>query len=464
MKDPQQKSFFYVVSFSMFSDVKGPVPIYCYPDSISETTQIEIAMKSVSLLMGEAVYQAGLSNDLKFFGILPFPDLNYIGLTYFFLIPDEEARGKSKAATVTIVVEESNHHFIYDNIHTLRILLDKTRVKLREHHELTDVKRFLDTLRHDIERLNKSSEIFAPRSRINLLFAGLDNSGKSSFLKSIKKEFPSIFADFSRNLDKITAQKPNLSIIPFEWDFGSHGNYRTNYFKNAALYLHDVDLLYYFIDIQDLIRLDESMHYLSEILHTLENFKNSPIIQIILHKYDPDLEKPDHLIQKISNIQSTLLKLHSKWDMKVFLTSSYDSSSIQKCFSYGYSRLSPNTAIFTRHIKKFVRRINGHAAVLLSSNALIIAEFCSDSHWQDFLSDIRLDMLNMVRIGDDKHETSQNYHSLHIDGVQVIFYRILIDSNEFFMIFDSKNDQKKNERSLEKLKKKISPLILSYMG
>ncbi len=464
MKDPQQKSFFHVVSFSMFSDVKGPVPIYCYPDSISEATQIEIAMKSVSLLMGEAVYQAGLSNDLKFFGILPFPDLNYIGLTYFFLIPDEEARGKSKAATVTIVVEESNHHFIYDNIHTLRILLDKTRVKLREHHELIDVKRFLDTLRYDIERLNRGSEIFTPRSRIKLLLAGLDNSGKSSFLKLIKKEFPSIFADFTTIMSNNIQQKPNLSIIPFEWDFGSDGNYRTNYFKNAALYLHDVDLLYYFIDIQDLTRLDESMRYLNEILHTLENFKNSPIIQIVLHKYDPDLEKPDHLTQKISNIQSTLLKLHSKWDMKVFLTSSYDNSSIHKCFSYGYSRLSPNTVMFTRHIKKFVSRINGHTAALLSSNALVVAEYSSNSHWLNLVSDIRLDMLNMFRIGDDMKEKSQNYHSLQIDGVQLIFYRILIDSNEFFMIFDSKNDQKKNERLLEKLKKKISPLIRSYLG
>ncbi|MHA1111318.1 MAG: ADP-ribosylation factor-like protein [Promethearchaeota archaeon] len=464
MKDQRQKSFFHIVSFSMFSDVKGPVPVYCYPDSISETTQVEIAMKSVSLLMGEAVYQTGLSNDLKFFGILPFPDLNYIGLTYFFLIPDVNARGKSKAATVTIVVEESNHHFIYDNIHTLRILLDKTRVKLRKNHEQTDIKRFLDTLRFDITHLHKNSEFSTPRSRMKILCAGFDNSGKSSFLKSIKMEFPELFADSGIQMSPAKEKTPFLSFIPLEWDFGGQGNYRTNYFKNAALYLHDIDLLYYFIDIQDLIRLDESMQYLSEILHTLENFNNSPIIQIVLHKYDPELEKSDQLTQKISSIQSTLLKLHSKWDMKVFLTSSFDASSISKCFSYGFSRLSPNTDKFTRHIKKFVKRLNGHVAVLLSNNALIIAEFCSSSNWHELVDNIRVDMLNMFRTGENNQKISQPYHSLQINGVQLIFYRMLIDSNEFFVVFDSENDKNKNERFVEKLKKGISPLIRSYLG
>ena len=85
MLDTETPPFFHIISFSMFSDVKGPVPVYSYPESISNETQVEIAMKSVSLLMGEAVYQAGLSDDLRYFGILPFPDLNYVGLTYFFL-------------------------------------------------------------------------------------------------------------------------------------------------------------------------------------------------------------------------------------------------------------------------------------------------------------------------------------------------------------------------------------------
>lgn len=463
MEGHNEKSFFHIVSFSMFSDIKGPVPVYCYPDSISETIQVEIAMKSVSLLMGEAVYQAGLSNDLKFFGILPFPDLNYIGLTYFFLIPDETARGKSKAATVTIVVKEADHEFIYNNIHTLRILLDKTRVKLRKHYELTNIRRFLDTLRFDITRLYRHFEVSTPRSRMKIVLAGLDNSGKSSFLESVEKEYPESFADTDISGGKEAESNPILRIIPQEWDFGGQKNYRTNYFKNAAFYLNDVDLLYYFIDTQDLIRLDESMQYLSEILHTLENFKNYPIIQIVLHKYDPKLEKSDQLTKKISNIQSTLLKLYSKWDLKIFLTSIKDCSSISKCFSYGYSRLSPDATRFTKYMKTFVKKLNGNVAVLLSNNGLIIGEYCSNSDWYELVDNIRVDMLDMFRTGEDSPDIPQYYHSLQMDGVQLIFYRIVIDSIEFFILFDSKNDKKKNEKLVKKLKKKVAPLIQSYL-
>ncbi len=463
MEEQTHDTFFHILSFSMFSDVKGPVPVYCYPEALSESTQVEIAMKSVSLLMGEAVYQAGHSDDLKFFGILPFPDLNYIGLTYFFLIPDEQARGKSKAATVTIVVKESHHHFIYDNIHTLRILLDKTRVKLRKHHEIPDIKKTLDALRLDITKIHEEAHETSPHSRLNMVFAGLENSGKSSFLKAIQKDYSDL-NDIPPT--KGTAQMEKdllLDINALEWNFGGQGDYRNNYYKNATLYLNDVDLLFYFIDIQNFDRLEESLRYFSEILHTLDNFKNSPLIHIALHKYDPDLEKTESLDKKISYVQSTLLKLHSKWDLKIFQTSIFDKSSINECFSYGFSRLSPNGSKFANHIEKFVKKLNGHVGVLLTHNALILGEYSSGSDWHELVGNIRTDMLEIFRNGEKSYQISHPYHSLQLNGVHLVFYRISIGSHEFFLLFDSDKEKKKIEKSVNQFKKKITPLIQSYL-
>ncbi len=60
-------------------------------------------------------------------------------------------------------------------------------------------------------------------------------------------------------------------ILPFnalEWDFSDHGDYRTNYVKYATIYINDVDLLYYFIDIQDYDRIEVVAIYYGTISST----------------------------------------------------------------------------------------------------------------------------------------------------------------------------------------------------
>jgi hypothetical protein len=458
----EQNEFFHILSFSMFSDVKGPVPVYCYPQSVEETIQVEIAMKSVSLLMGEAVYQAGLSDDLKYFGILPFPDLNYIGLTYFFLIPDEQARGKSKAATITFVVKETSHDFIYDNIHTLRILLDKARVKLRSNHQYVEIQNILDDLRNKIVKIYQPAHLI-PQSHLKIVFAGLDDSGKTSFLKTVKNEFSELMGISPTVGIARSERELSLGITAVEWDFGGQEPYRDNYFENATVYLNDVDLLFYFIDVQNLERIKESLTYLSRIIHTLENFKRSPLIQIALHKFDPDLEFSPAQKQMIAGIQDTLYKLHSSWDLKIHYTSIFNSSSIKKCFSYGFSRLSPNQSLFTSYLKKFVQKIDGNVAFILTKNTLVLGQYSNNIDHLEYIEDIRNDLYELFRNRDDL-SIPEPFQSIEIDGTTLIFYSFLIESFEFFLLFDSTQNQKKVEKIVKNLKRQISPLIRNYLN
>jgi len=217
-------------------------------------------------------------------------------LTYFFLIPDEHARGKSKAATVTIVVKDSNHHFIYDNIHTLRILLDKTRVKLRKNPELSDVHQILNVLRSDIISIFKSPRYQSIRPKKKIVISGLNNVGKTSFLKIVPKEL-----------------HPDIS--PVEWDHEGNVDYREKFYKNAKRHLQDTNLLIYLIDIQDHNRLNDMLGFLSKTLNTLENFKNFPFVQIVFHKNDPELDSAKNNNQKCNEIQEIIQQLHPNWNM-----------------------------------------------------------------------------------------------------------------------------------------------------
>ncbi len=438
------QEFFHILSFSMFSDVKGPVPVYCYPKSVPESTQVEIAMKSVSLLMGEAIYQAGLSNDLKYFGILPFPDLNYIGLTYFFLIPDDNARGKSKAATVTIVVKDSNHHFVYNNIHTLRILLDRTRVKLRKNPELPDIHQILDTLRLDIISIFKSPRYQTIRPRKKIVISGLNNVGKTSFLQAIPQEL-------------------QLDITPIEWDHEGLSDYREKFYKNAKRHLPDTNLLIFLIDTQDNDRFNEMLGFLSKTLSTLENFKNFPFIQIVFHKNDPKLNSSEDRSLKCNEIQKIIEKLHPNWNLRFCTISTFDRNSIVNCITTSLAYISPNTTIYDDSIKWFVQRINGHFAVLLMKNGIIISEIAINSDWLNLIHDLKPDILDVIA-NIEEENNRDFYHSLIIDSVNIIIYKFQLGPMELYYLFDSNKQKKEIERFLKKIKKKLYPLIEITFG
>ena len=104
------------VVYSEFTD-QGPTPQVYWPKDLDELGRTIIAMKTISLLMGDSVYQDGFETEgINYFGIIPFPDLKLNGLTYFFLIEDFQARGNAKAATITILVDEANRSFFYENM------------------------------------------------------------------------------------------------------------------------------------------------------------------------------------------------------------------------------------------------------------------------------------------------------------------------------------------------------------
>ncbi|GAJ21695.1 unnamed protein product, partial [marine sediment metagenome] len=106
-------------------DEDGPTPKIYWPSNMDESSRLLIAMKTISLLMGDSVYQNSTSTEeVNYFGILPFPDLKLNGLTYFFLIYDPEARGNAKAATITVLINEEDRVFFYENMKYLRVIID----------------------------------------------------------------------------------------------------------------------------------------------------------------------------------------------------------------------------------------------------------------------------------------------------------------------------------------------------
>ncbi len=462
-----KKSVFRILAFSQFVDAIGPTPKYCYP-TVSQEDQTRIAMKSISLLMGEGVYQSGYEVDgLKYFGILPFPDINMVGLTYFFLIKDEKARGKAKAATISVLVDEKNSPFLYENIKTLRILLDKTCQKLNDGNTSDiEIKKIMDILREELEAFDSTDgSIRRLTKKIKVVFAGLDKSGKTSFLKSIKNKYSELMGITpTKGIERSESNLLGTTLL--EWDMGGQSNYRTNYFKNAELYLSDIDLLFYLFDVQDEERIEENYSYLNQILNTLDGFKQYPPITIIFHKSDPDIAKNRAINNRITSIIRYIEENHKNWTLRFFKTTIFDHWSIISAFSFAISHLSPNRELFRKHLKWITKKMDGNASIFLTQNAIILSDYSENWITGKFFELSQSNFYNLFLKFEEFQLLKSDYIQWEFgEYFKILFKKIIIDEKEFYLLLQIKNDEKLNDLDgyISSFKKKIQPIIKNYL-
>ena len=427
---------------------------------------MSIAMKSISLLMGEGVYQSGYEFDtLKYFGILPFPDLDMLGLTYFFLIRDERVRGKAKAATITVLLGDEDSEFLYQNIKTLRVLLDNTAQKFNALSTEEDIARIMENLKDECEQFDPSYGSARRLTRkIKAVFTGLDYSGKSSFLKSVENKYSELMGiaptkGIERN------ERELLGTTLLEWDFGGQKNYRANYFKNAELYLSDIDLLFYIIDIQDSKRIEENCGYLNQLLTTLDNFKQYPPLILIFHKVDPDIASNKEIKNRIEEYKKMIQKQHKKWIIRYFQTTVFDHWSIISAFSYAISQLSPNREAFRTYLKWLTHKVGGNAAILLSRNAIILSDYSDNWIAGKFFEMSQASFYNIFMKLEEFELINGDYAQWEIGDFTIILKKIAIEGKEFFVLIQVKDEKTigKLDDYIDSFRKKITSLINNYL-
>jgi small GTP-binding protein len=379
---------------SIFGD-DGPVPevtlvneasgIHVYKrDSIKEITGpiefgalLQISMKSISLLMGEHTYQDGESTeDVKYFGILPFPDLKMDGLTYFFLVPDEAARGSARATTITILVSESNQSFLYDHMNELHNIIHETSNKISYIVPVDDFTSMMVNLLNNLNDFVKQISFpSAIKRTAKLLFAGLDNSGKTSMILGLEKKYSKLInVQPSKGVTRTYTSILGMTITA--WDLAGQITYRNQYLKDAELYLFDSDLLFYLIDVKDITRQQESLDYFEQIILALRNFEENPPIIVCLHKTDPDL--PQDLRENISSIKERFDAVSEGFNVRYFETTIFEPYSLITAFSYGLAVLSPNRDLFLLQLENLATATNAQSVLLLNDKGLIISNYSTN--------------------------------------------------------------------------------------
>jgi GTPase SAR1 family protein len=376
--EEQKQDIIKSIVFSIFDD-DGPTPKIYWPIDMEESARLLVAMKTISILMGDAIYQNGNTTEgISYFGILPFPDLKLNGLTYFFLIPDENARGNAKAATITALIDEANKGFFYENMKYLRVIIDKSATKIQESKIKDEINLIIDELRKELLEFTSALENpLSGKQQLKILITGLANSGKTSFLLGVKKRYSEIIKilptkGVSRSNEKIfDEQNSRISI----WDIGGQQKYLERFLQESKFYLYNIDVLFYFIDIQDDERVKESLDLFHRIIEILRNLNESPPIVICLNKFDPDLKESKKINKLLKRIIQEIEKNTEGFYIKIFETSIFNHWSLISAYSYGLSQLSPNKEIFKNQLKSFAKSIDSDSILLLSENGIILSSY-----------------------------------------------------------------------------------------
>ncbi|MHA1368905.1 MAG: ADP-ribosylation factor-like protein [Promethearchaeota archaeon] len=468
----------------MFDD-EGPVPIVTLingengikvfkKDSMKESfdgfsygSLLQIAMKSISLLMGEHTYQDGDGNinDIKYFGILPFPDLKMDGLTYFFLIPDESARGSARATTITILVNEMNKNFFYDYMNELRHLIT-SHTKVADH--MLTVNEFSDLALNLLKEINKfidqmSFPLQLKRS-VKIVFAGLDGAGKTSMIYGLEKKYSKLI-EVRPTQGVSRTQSTLFGLTVSTWDLGGQERYRHKYIEKSELYLFQVDLIFYLLDITDEKRYDESLVYFFQILEILRGFGDYPPIIFCFHKMDPDRADITKLREKINELKIKIRSKASGFPLKFFETTIFEPFSLINAFSYGLVVLNPNREIFLIQLERFAKLLNAKSVLLLNEKGLIISDYSSD----EFVGNIfKLSAPHFATLYSNfsRFVTYSSKKAIYMleDNI-VCFYALDIKDNKIYMMIflDYKTSIEDIDEKIDDFRVKIQDLFETFL-
>ena len=206
MKKPIESSIIKSLLFSAY-DQFGPTPKYIYPKAISEEeakTQhvfglsnrdyIQISIKNLSLLLDDQALLKEEPENLSYFAILPYPDFKLTSLCFFHFINVKTSKAPI-ATAFAIMVNENKRSFLYNNIDSLKSLTTDFFAKFdaiisdgfKSDEDMAP--HFNELLQQIIEIAENPSTPTTTHRKLKIIFLGLDDSGKTSFLLSVDRKF-----------------------------------------------------------------------------------------------------------------------------------------------------------------------------------------------------------------------------------------------------------------------------------
>ncbi|MFX0073880.1 MAG: ADP-ribosylation factor-like protein [Candidatus Hermodarchaeota archaeon] len=485
-------------------DKLGPQPIYMFPQpmeveeleklkeedktrnilAISLRDYTQIAIKNISLLIGDgAVYNKDIEvlKKYQYFGIIPFPDLQLTSLTFFHFI-NSELKDLPVASAFCILIDERKRSFLYNNISRLKNIVieffaefDKKLAKdlLPQQKVTSDFKKLLKNI-ITIEK-TPSTPISSQR-KMKILFAGLDNSGKTSFLLSVDRKFSKLIGlSPTRGADVSSIEALGATI--FLWDLGGQKKYHERYLNKAQIYLFEADLLFYFIDIRDKARFEESIEYLTKMKNALAVLEQKTPIIYIFSKGDSDILDTKEIKNNIKNVTTKLTNISPEIPPEIYITSLFQIFSVLRAFSSGIAKLSPNRELVEYNLQEFSSITDASLILLLSSDGLVLAETFTSKALQITEMKKSDDLLNvfevvapqftmLFKIFSSFKATEKDEAIFKVSDSIIFFKKLKVLNYEMYVLFllDKEDKKEKINQNIKDFLTRTQDLLIRYIS
>ncbi|MFX1492651.1 MAG: ADP-ribosylation factor-like protein [Promethearchaeota archaeon] len=487
------------ILFSAY-DVLGPQPIYMFPKpseqnifEAKESTHdaildlnlrdyTQISIKNLSLLIGDSsIFNRVDVAKFQYFGIIPFPDFNLTSLTFFHFI-NVKFNQEPLATSFSLFVDENKRSFLYNNISRLKnIILDLFQVFdneiVNEFKSQEDIEHYFKIFLEKVRKIEETPTTpITTQRRMKIIFAGLDDSGKTSFLLSIDRKFSKLMGlkpTFGAEVSSIET----LGTTIFLWDLGGQLSLREKYLNRAQIYLYEADLIFYFIDIRNRYRFDESFEYLQKITNILKNFRQNTPIVYILSKGDPDILESKELNDNLKTIKDKLINIDSDDKPEIYITSIFRLFSILRAFSSGISKLSPNKELIGHNLENFSRETGTYLTLMLSNDGLVLADYYTPEAVSLTNIPKTEELLNVFEITAPQFamlfKIFSKYKAIKEDEAifkvaesTILFKKINIYMYEMYLLFllDDENKKEKINISLPNFLNRTKDLLIRYIA
>lgn len=355
---------------------------------------LQIAVKSISLLIGEKVLEKDPSLlNLKFYGILPYPDLQIYSYTFFrfYSVSDNDEK-IPRACTFSLLIDKSKKNFIYDNHDFLKELIENTLNSLVVYLERGEwasediskdiigklqeiVLSFFFQLLPLSGSYSQPSPLDVHRTK-KIVFTGLRNSGKNSFLHTLNQKYNKLINKESYQ-DGDIHMASILGTTVLNWEMESENILPEHITAHSEIYIDDADMIYFFVDGSDLQKIEESKKLFKYIITHLKDEDISIPVVLIISKIDKNIIDNPTIQQNIDHIKShfTDFTVNYTNSLHFFETSIFSLSSCLSAFSSGISLLLGAHEKVADILKTFSERMALNGIMLFNEFGLSFSSY-----------------------------------------------------------------------------------------
>ncbi len=291
-----------------------------------------------------------------------------------------------------------------------------------------------------------------------ILFAGLDNAGKTSIILTLSRDFERL-----ENLQPTKGKEIRiynfLGMLISEWDLGGQKVYRQVHLREHSRQVFGgATSLIFVIDVQDKNRIQESYEYLTEIIAQLKVLAVQPRIFVFFHKFDP---LPSVNVKAfMTNISLELrnqIKTIDYPNIDFYRTSIYDLKTILIAMSKILLAETPRSEVIASSIQDFGKRLDYDSVELIDDNSLLLATYYRNKYTKELMNAVTPyflqvnDIFKRASVPVDYKEEVENEMMLNKFGKYFLFRSFMLPKEKasyYILICKKDSDLKKEEVEL----------------